>query len=255
MAPYRPIGVLDTHAVTNQPPPFEGVDLFAGDRALTSAVARAGGVQHASRLSRFGQRAGSAEVIEWGREANRVRPVLEGFDRYGCRIDEVRFHPAYHQLMALGLDAGMAAVAWDGVPAGHALHAALSFILGQVDAGVICPMTMTYAAAAVLRVDSGVGREWTPRILASRYDPVCRPAPQKAGVTIGMAMTEKQGGSDLRANTTRAEAVDANRECFALTGHKWFCSAPMSDAFLTLANTEAGLTCLLVPRAWSTPSR
>jgi putative acyl-CoA dehydrogenase len=248
MAPYRPIEVLGTHAVTNQPPPFEDVDLFASDHALTSAVARAGGAQHGSRLSQFGRRAGSAEVIEWGRDANRVRPVLEGYDRYGRRIDEVRFHPAYHQLMALGLEAGISAVAWNGVPAGHALHAALSFILGQVDAGVICPMTMTYAAVPVLGANPAIGGEWTPRVLAGRYDPACRPAPQKAGVTLGMAMTEKQGGSDVRANTTRAEAVDASREGFVLTGHKWFCSAPMSDAFLTLANTDLGLTCLLVPR-------
>jgi putative acyl-CoA dehydrogenase len=249
MAPRRPIGTLDTHEVTNQPPPFEDACLFASDQALTSAVARAGGAQHASRLSAFGQRAGSAEVLEWGREANRVGPALESFDPYGRRIDEVRFHPAYHRLMALGLNAGIASAPWGGdVPAGHVLHAALSFILGQVDAGVVCPMTMTYASVPALRANPEIDAEWTPRILAARYDPACRPAAEKLGVTLGMAMTEKQGGSDLRANTTLAEALDPRREVFMLTGHKWFCSAPMSDAFLTLANTERGLTCLLAPR-------
>lgn len=248
MAPCRPIGTLDTHEVTNQPPPFEDVDLFASDQALTSAMARAGGARHAQRLSGFGQRAGSAEVIEWGREANRALPVLERFDPYGRRIDEVRFHPAYHRLMALGLDAEIASAPWDGIPSGHVLHAALSFILGQVDAGVICPMTMTYASVPALRANAAIGGEWTPKILAARYDPACKPAAQKVGVTLGMAMTEKQGGSDLRANATRAEATDPGRQAFVLTGHKWFCSAPMSDAFLTLANTDLGLTCLLVPR-------
>jgi putative acyl-CoA dehydrogenase len=173
--------------------------------------------------------------------------VLESFDRYGRRLDEVRFHPAYHRLMALGLDNGVAAAAWDGTPAGHVLHAALSFLLGQADAGVICPMTMTYASVPALRAESALADLWVPRITASRYAAASRPASEKAGVTIGMAMTEKQGGSDVRANTTRAEPA-GSEGTFVLTGHKWFCSAPMSDAFLTLAYTERGLTCFLVPR-------
>lgn len=247
MAPRRPVTALDTHEVTNQPPPLEGIDLFASDRALVDAVAKAGGVPHAARLSAFGQRAGSAEVIAWAREAERNVPVLESFDHYGQRLDEVRFHPAYHQLMALGLDHGIAASAWDGTPAGHVAHAALSFMLGQADAGVLCPMTMTCASVAALQGDS-VGAPWVARVKASRYDGAFKPAMEKAGVTIGMAMTEKQGGSDVRANTTRAAPLDAGRETFALTGHKWFCSAPMSDAFLTLAYSERGLTCFLVPR-------
>ncbi|MFC5069560.1 acyl-CoA dehydrogenase family protein [Flaviflagellibacter deserti] len=255
MTASKPIAALDTHEVTNQPPPFEGVNLFTSDRALIDAVARAGSAKHAARLSAFGQRAGSAEVVGWGVAANTHPPTLECFDRYGHRADEVEFHPAYHELMALGLDNGVAAVAWDGTPAGHVLHAAISFILGQVDAGVTCPMTMTYAAVPTLRIEPALGEVWVPRITAGRYDGVSRPAWQKMGVTIGMAMTEKQGGSDVRANATRAEAVDERRDTFLLTGHKWFCSAPMSDAFLTLAYTERGLSCFLVPRWLSNGER
>ncbi len=248
MTASKPIAALDTHEVTNQPPPFEDVDLFTSDRALTDAVDRAGGAKHAARLSALGQRVGSAEVIGWGVAANAHPPTLESFDRYGHRIEEVEFHPAYHQLMALGLDNGVAAVAWNGTQAGHVLHAAISFILGQVDAGVTCPMTMTYAAVPTLRVGPALGEKWVPRIIAGRYDAASRPASQKAGITVGMAMTEKQGGSDVRANTTRAEATDERRDIFLLTGHKWFCSAPMSDAFLTLAYTERRFSCFLVPR-------
>jgi putative acyl-CoA dehydrogenase len=248
MSALRPIAQLDTHEVTNQPPPLEDLDLFASDQALVDAVTSNGAEQHGARLSAFGRKVGSAEVIEWGVAANTNAPVLESFDRYGHRIDEVRFHPAYHQLMALGLDNGVAAVAWDGTPAGHTLHAALSFILGQVDAGTGCPMTMTYASVPALRTAAWVADEWVPRILASRYDPRVRPAAEKAGATLGMAMTEKQGGSDVRANATWAEAIGVDRTEFELTGHKWFCSAPMCDGFLTLAYTEEGLTCFLVPR-------
>jgi putative acyl-CoA dehydrogenase len=244
----RPIAALDTHEVTNQPPPFEDVNLFTSDRALTDAVARAGAAGHTERLSGFGHRAGSAEVTGWGVSANAHPPVLESFDRYGHRVDEIEFHPAYHLLMSLGLDNGVAAVAWDGTPSGHVLHAAISFILGQADAGVTCPMTMTYAAVPALRMEPALSDFWMRRITSGIYDSTSRPAAQKAGVTLGMAMTEKQGGSDIRANTTRAEAIDERRDGFVLTGHKWFCSAPMSDAFLTLAYTERGLSCFLVPR-------
>ncbi|MDX3884619.1 MAG: acyl-CoA dehydrogenase family protein [Sphingomonas sp.] len=244
----RPIAELDTHDVFNQPPPFEDVDLFSGDRALAEAVADAGGTRHFDRLGALGRRVGSAEVIDWGVEANRNPPVLEGFDRYGRRIDEVRFHPAYHQLMALGIESGLCSVAWNGTPAGHVAHAAILFLAGQADSGTSCPMTMTYAAVPALMAEPDVAAEWVPRILAGRYDPASRPAPEKAGITIGMAMTEKQGGSDVRANATRAEAAGEDG-WYRLTGHKWFCSAPMCDAFLTLAQVEGGgLTCFLMPR-------
>lgn len=235
----------ETHEVTNQPPPLAGFNRFRSDRALQDAVIRSGAGSHAERLDGFGEKTGSDKVIAWGEDANRNPPRLETHDRFGHRIDEVRFHPSYHQLMSLGVDEGVAAVAWDGTEAGHTLHAALSFLVGQADAGTGCPMTMTYAAVAALRLDPDMENVWIPRITASRYDPAVRPAPEKAGVTIGMAMTEKQGGSDVRANTTRAQAGDG---AYRLTGHKWFCSAPMCDAFLTLAYSEAGLTCFLVPR-------
>ncbi len=248
MPTVRPIAELDTHEVFNQPPPFEDVNLFATDRALVDAVARAGGGGHGERLTALGDQVGSAEVIDWGVEANRNPPVLESFDRYGRRIDEVRFHPAYHRLMDLGLGAGFASVAWDGTPAGHVAHAAILFLTGQPDSGTSCPMTMTYASMPALHAEPAVAEEWAPRILAGRYDPAQRPAVEKAGVTIGMAMTEKQGGSDVRANTTRAEPIADDVGWYRLTGHKWFCSAPMCDAFLTLAYAEGGLTCFLVPR-------
>ncbi len=247
MSSIRPIVQLDTHEVLNQPPPFEDVNLFTGDHALADAVARAGGAQHAARLSELGARCGSAEVIDWGVEANRNVPVLDSFDRYGQRIDEVRFHPAYHELMRLGLESGLASVAWDGTPARHVAHAAILFLTGQADSGTSCPMTMTYASVPALRATQGIADEWVPRITAGRYDPASRPASEKAGVTIGMAMTEKQGGSDVRANTTRAEPA-GEAGWYSLTGHKWFCSAPMCDAFLTLAYAQGGLSCFLVPR-------
>ena len=254
MSPYRPRTHLETHDVTNQPPPFEDVNLFTSDRALMDAVTQTSGDAHHHRLSKFGARAGSAEVADLAMQANRNAPQLKSFDRYGERIDEVEFHPAYHALMTFGLEGGVSSAAWSGVGTGHVLHAGLEFLMSQAEPGVCCPMTMTYAALPALRHQPDVAALWEPRILASRYDPASRPADQKAGVTIGMAMTEKQGGSDVRANTTRAVAQSAAGpgNAYTLTGHKWFCSAPMSDAFLTLAYTDKGLSCFLAPR-W-TPS-
>jgi putative acyl-CoA dehydrogenase len=246
MTASRPRDHLETHDVANQPPPFEDVNLFTSDVALRAAVSAAGGETHADRLSDFGARVGSAETAEWAMQANANPPQLKAFDRYGRRIDEVDFHPAYHRLMALGLDAGIASAAWSGAAAGHVLHAALEFLMAQAEPGVCCPMSMTSAAPAALRFQPGLAAIWTPKILASRYDPSSQPVHGKSGATIGMAMTEKQGGSDVRANTTRAvKRADGG---YALTGHKWFCSAPMSDAFLTLAYTDNGLTCFLAPR-------
>lgn len=247
MSAFLPVERLDTHEVSNQVPPLEDVDLFTGDRALNEAVRHWGGGEHSERLTDLGRRCGSAEVIDWGVQANRVTPVLDTHDRYGRRIDEVTFHPAYHQLMDLGLGAGIAASAWDGTPKGHLLHAAILFLTGQADSGTSCPMTMTYASVAAFQADPGAGEPWIRGVLSGRYDPASRPAIEKAGVTIGMAMTEKQGGSDVRANTTRAEAV-GEAGWYSLTGHKWFCSAPMCDAFLTLAYAPGGLTCFILPR-------
>ncbi len=245
MSSLRPRSRLETHDVSNQPPPFEDVNLFTSDVALQAAVVAAGGETHEDRLSAFGAGAGSAETALWATQANENPPRLKAFDRYGRRIDEVEFHPAYHQLMALGLTAGVSSAAWSGLGAGHVLHAALEFMMAQAEPGVCCPMTMTAAAPAALRHRLDLAARWVPKIAASQYDPSSRPAFGKSGVTIGMAMTEKQGGSDVRANTTRAVR---RGDGYALTGHKWFCSAPMSDAFLTLAYTDSGLTCFLAPR-------
>ena len=246
MSALRPRNQLETHDVANQPPPFEDVNLFTSDVALQAAVAAAGGESHAERLSAFGARTGSAEIAAWAMQANENRPQLKAFDRYGRRIDEVEFHPAYHGLLALGVEAGVSSAAWSGVAAGHVLHAALEFLMAQAEPSVCCPLTMTSAAPAALEFQPDVAATWKPKILASRYDSSSQPMHGKSGITIGMAMTEKQGGSDVRANTTRAVKRDDGG--YALTGHKWFCSAPMSDAFLTLAYTDKGLTCFLAPR-------
>ena len=221
MTSARPRVEFQTHEVFNQPPPFGDVNLFDADRLLARMVGQAGGASHAAHLSAFGAEAGSEAAAELGATANRHPPVFKPFDRWGRRIDEVEFHPAYHQLMTMGLRAGVSARAWTHPQGGHVAHAALLFLMSQAESGVTCPMSMNY--------DPGAGR-----------------ADRKRAVTLGMAMTEKQGGSDVRANTTRATPVGEG--AYELVGHKWFCSAPMSDAFLTLAYTEAGLTCFLVPR-------
>lgn len=246
MTPYLPLAELDTHEVTNQPPPLVDFNAFETDRALKDAVLRAGGGVHHDRLAAFGAQVGNVETLEWGRLANEYAPKLKSFDRYGHRVDEVEFHPAYHELMRLGLEGGVSAGAWTAGKAGHTLHAALLYLMTQADAGTVCPMSMTYAVLPALRAEPGVAAEWGPRVTAAKYDPRFVPAEEKIGCTMGMAMTEKQGGSDVRSNTTRAEPLGGGE--YELTGHKWFCSAPMSDAFLTLAYAEEGLTCFLVPR-------
>jgi putative acyl-CoA dehydrogenase len=245
--PYRnPRTRLATHEVTNQPPPLQDINLYAADSILAAACAWSDAKLYEDRLLAFGARAGSAETQDWCVQANRVGPTFLPYDRFGHRIDEVEFHPAYHQLMALGLQAGVSGAAWTVPRAGHALHAALLFLMGQADYGVCCPMSMTYASVAALRAEPTVAAEWIPRVTTEQYDERFIPAADKRAATIGMAMTEKQGGSDVRANTTRARSQPDGS--YLITGHKWFCSAPMSDAFLTLAYTDGGLTCLLVPR-------
>ncbi len=234
---------LPTHVVENQPGWTGDRDLWGDDLMLRDAVARAGG--QAADLAPLGAELGREELRAAGMDANRNLPELVSFDRGGRRLDEVRFHPAYHRLMALGIGAGYAAVAWEGGnTGGHASHAAMVYMMNQVEPGVCCPMTMTYAAIPVLKDAPGM-QVWREGLLSRDYDPSLRPAGEKAGLTLGMAMTEKQGGSDLRTNTTRAEP---DGDAYRLTGHKWFCSAPMSDGFLTLAQAPGGLTCFLVPR-------
>jgi putative acyl-CoA dehydrogenase len=245
MAPLNPRAHLATHDVTNQPPPFENINLFSTDRAFVEALRREGCKPHEERVSSFGARAGSAEVMDWATQANRNAPELKTFDRYGQRIDEVIFHPAYHRLMEFGLSGGFSSVAWTVPESGHVAHAALLYLMAQTEPGVCCPMTMTYAVLPALAHAPAIEADWKPRITGGVYDSSSQPAAKKKGATLGMAMTEKQGGSDVRANTTRASR---HGEAWALTGHKWFCSAPMCDAFLTLAYTDKGLSCFLVPR-------
>ncbi len=238
---------FDTHEVTNQPPPLAGHDVFASDIALVDGVVRGGGDWALDDLGALGSLAGSEEAIEWGRQANRNPPELRTHDRYGNRLDVVDYHPAYHQLMTTAVANGLHAGPWaDDRPGAHVARAAKVIVWYQVDGGHICPISMTYSAVPALRHEPSVASTWEPRLASATYDPANHPAAEKDGATCGMAMTEKQGGSDVRANTTTAVAADDGT--YRLTGHKWFCSAPMSDAFLMLAQAEGGLTCFLVPR-------
>ncbi|MFM9372580.1 acyl-CoA dehydrogenase family protein [Streptomyces sp. Da 82-17] len=238
-----------THTVTNQPPPLVGHDVFASDRALGEAVERhldpelLDGAR--AELSALGTAAGSAEVQEWGAQANANPPTLRTHDRYGHRIDEVDFHPAWHKLLDRALSAGLTS-AW-ARPGGHVRRAAGFLVWSQAEAGHGCPVSMTHAAVPTLRAEPSLAAAWEPKLTSTVYEPGLRPVGQKAGVLVGMGMTEKQGGSDVRANTTSAEPL-SEPGAYALRGHKWFCSAPMSDAFLVLAQAPDGLTCFLVPR-------
>ncbi|WP_158811884.1 acyl-CoA dehydrogenase family protein [Beijerinckia sp. L45] len=247
MTRVAPTTDLGTHAVFNQPPAFAGLNLYACDRALREAVRREAGDWLDRRAQALGAACGSDEVLAWGEEANKNPPQLVAFDRYGQRLDEVRFHPSYHALMTLAMEHGIHDVAWRHDGSGrHVAHAALLALFTQTEAGVMCPINMTYAAVPALRAQPDVAAPWLKTLIGGRYDATLRPLAEKIGVTLGMAMTEKQGGSDVRANTTRAHPLGGR--AYRLTGHKWFCSAPMSDAFLTLAYAEGGLSCFLVPR-------
>ncbi|WP_426568301.1 acyl-CoA dehydrogenase family protein [Streptomyces canus] len=238
-----------THTVTNQPPPLLGYDVYGADRALVDAVERHLDPElleeARGELSALGRAAGSAQLHEWAIQANAYPPVLHTHDRYGHRVDEVEFHPAWHRLLGKGVGAGLTA-AWVR-PGGHVRRAAGFVVWTQVEAGNGCPLSMTHAAVPALRADPALAAEWEPRLTSTIYEREMRPAHLKAGVLFGMGMTEKQGGSDVRANTTSARPL-AQDGTYELTGHKWFCSAPMSDAFLVLAQAPEGLTCFLVPR-------
>ena len=231
------------HEVINQPDIRGDIDLWASDPGLQTHAAAAGA--DGAHLAEYGAKIGTQAMREMGRAANRNKPELVLFDVGGRRLDEVRFHPAYHQLMQVGIGAGYSAIAWEGGKGGHASHAAMVYLTSQVEPGVCCPMTMTYAAVPALRADKAIFKQWVPKLTARIYDPAVKPLSAKPGATMGMAMTEKQGGSDLRSNSTTA--TPEGKE-YRLEGHKWFCSAPMSDGFLTLAQAPGGLTCFLVPR-------
>jgi putative acyl-CoA dehydrogenase len=253
----------DTHQVLNQAPPFENVNLFACDSVLQEALLREGGGAAADTLHALGERLGRAEVLDLGRQANANSPKLHHVDRSGRRADEVEFHPAWHALMALMIEAGVHASPWDsGLPGAQVVRAAQYLLFGQVENGAQCPVTMTYASVPALRQAGPIAAKWLPKILSRQYDPRSLPIEQKSGALIGMGMTEKQGGTDVRANTTRANPLDpvAARARFGdegegaweIVGHKWFFSAPQSDAHLVLAQTDdagsAGLSCFFVPR-------
>ncbi len=242
---------MATHEVFNQPPPLVDYNVYETDRALAEAVEREGAGWAHERLCRFGERLGSAEVIDWGVLANRYPPVLQSFDRVGHRRDTVEFHPAWHHLMALGVAEGLHTGPWaDPRPGAHVARAAGVAMLSQIEAGVQCPLTMTYGAVPALAAAPDLAAHWRPHLLSTRYDGRFQPVERKAGALMGMSMTEKQGGSDLRAITTRAEPDETDRSgaAYRLTGHKWFLSAPMCDAFLVLAQAPGGLSCFLLPR-------
>jgi putative acyl-CoA dehydrogenase len=251
---------FDTHDVFNQAPPFLSVNLFACDLALQQALEREGAGWAAPALRDLGAILGQPEILDLGRQANANPPRLVNFDRSGRRIDEVEFHPAWHELMTLMIGAGVHASPWDsGQPGAQVARAARFLLFGQVENGAQCPVTMTYASVPALRQCGAIAAEWLPKILSREYDPRSLPISQKRGALIGMGMTEKQGGSDVRANTTRAEPVDpaeaqrrfgqAGEGAWRIVGHKWFFSAPQSDAHLILAQAEGdGLSCFFVPR-------
>ena len=235
-----------THQVSNQPPPLEGYNVVGTDAALIEGINREGAGWAEDRLRALGDLAGSAEAIGWGRDANAHPPELHTHDRYGHRIDEVEYHPSYHRLMALAVSHGLHAAPWRAErPGAHVARAAGFYTWSQVDAGHGCPISMTYSVLPALRADADILDEWEPLLTSPDYDPTFGPAGAKAGALAGMAMTEKQGGSDVRANATSAAPGDGG---YLLTGHKWFCSAPMCDLFLVLAQAPGGLTCFALPR-------
>ena len=239
-----------THEVFNQSPPFEDIDLFACDLPLREAVAAFGGAEAEKELSDFGRHWGSAAMAARGRVANENTPKLRTFDARGNRRDEVEFHPAYHELMAHSAHAGIHNSTWtvDGKPAGGAaevVRAARFYMASQVETGHLCPITMTRASVAALAMEPDLLAKTMPVIATRAYDPSFAPWWDKRGMTLGMGMTEKQGGTDVRANMTRAESTP---DGYRITGHKWFMSAPMCDAFLVLAQAEEGLTCFFMPR-------
>ena len=243
MSHSAPRDHLSSHVVENQPEQRGDLDVWAQDPGLQCYAEAAGA--DADHLASYGARLGTTQMQEAAELANHVKPEALLFDSGGRRLDEVRYHPAYHQLLSTGIGAGYAALPWEGVRSGHATHAAMVYQTTQVEPGVCCPMTMTYAAIPALKATPAVFEAWVPKLTSRVYDGAPRPIDRKPGVTLGMAMTEKQGGSDLRGTTTTATRYG---DGYLLNGHKWFCSAPMSDGFLTLAQAPEGLSCFLVPR-------
>jgi len=240
----------ETHQVFNQPSPLENYNLYTSDKVLRHYVSRFGGAGEWPRLEAYGHAAGH-ELLAAGFAANRHKPEFQPHDRFGRRLDQVNYHPAYHQLMAWAIGQGQHSLPWTGRATGAQLErAAMTYLHIHADPGTACPLTMTFAAVPTLRHQPDIASQWLTKILHSEYDPRNVPYGDKTGVTIGMAMTEKQGGSDVRANTTQATPLGTRGpgRRYTLVGHKWFCSAPMSDAFLVLAQSAGGLSCFLLPR-------
>ena len=240
----------ETHEVFNQPPPLEEIDLFCTNAPLVEATRREGGEWVMERASALGRFVAGAPT-RWGELANRNRPLLHTHDRYGHRVDEVEFDPAWHALMRMGVEQELHALPWRAdAPGAHVARAALYMTAMRADAGFACPITMTFAVVPALRAQPELYEEWAPLVTATTYDPRSVPAREKGSAIAGMAMTEKQGGSDVRANTTVARPIGAGGPGgeYELTGHKWFCSAPMSDIFLVLAQAPEGLSCFLLER-------
>lgn len=243
--------LADTHEVSNLSTELCDYNMYAQDAALREAVQREGGSWAEPELAEFGKLTGSADYLELGRLANKFAPEFDTHDRFGNRIDLVSFHPSYHQLMKTSIEHGLHASPWTlPRPGAHVVRAAQSYLHTQVEAGHGCPITMTFAAVPTLRLQPELARVWEPKVTARIYDPRNVPVEQKQGVTIGMAMTEKQGGSDVRSNSTRAYPVGTGGpgQPYELVGHKYFVSAPMCDAFLVLAQAPGGLSCFLLPR-------
>jgi putative acyl-CoA dehydrogenase len=244
--------LAQTHEVFNQSRPLQDYNAYDTDTALRDAVRRHGAAWAETSLSAHGAVTGSAAVIDWGFLANEFKPQFASHDRQGYRVDEVRYHDAYHRLMRLALEeAGLHSTPWtEPGPGAHVMRAARYYLQGQVESGHGCPVTMTFASVPTLRLTPIIAEAWLPKVLARGYDPRNIPHTEKQALTVGMGMTEKQGGSDVRANTTTAHALGSGGpgEAYELVGHKWFTSAPMCDAFLVLAQAPGGLSCFLVPR-------
>ncbi|HZR60358.1 MAG TPA: isovaleryl-CoA dehydrogenase [Xanthobacteraceae bacterium] len=237
--------------VANQPPPLDPYNLLTSDVALREAVVREGADWALPQLDALGATLGASATVALGFAANENPPRLRAYDRFGHRRDEIEFHPAWHSLMAIAVGAGLHSSPWAAPRAGaHVARAAGTYMLTQIESGVYCPIAMTYGSVPTLRRNEALARDWLPRIFATKYDPRFVPAGHKSANLIGMAMTENQGGSDLRTNVTRAVAASGGggRRAFRVSGHKWFMSAPMCDAFLILAQTERGPSCFLLPR-------
>ncbi|MDX6602957.1 MAG: putative acyl-CoA dehydrogenase [Solirubrobacterales bacterium] len=239
------------HEVANQPPPLVDLNLFEADTTLREAVRREGAGWAEPRIAAVGAYAGSAHAQELGRLANENPPRLRTHDRYGNRVDEAEFHPSWHELLGAAVEYELHSSPWkDPQPGAHVARGAAFMCMSQAEAGIGCPISMTYSVIPALRTQPELAAEWEPRFLSPRYDPANAPAPSKAGALAGMGMTEKQGGTDVRANTTVARPVDGGGPGaeYELSGHKWFMSAPMCDAFLVLAQADGGLSCFLFPR-------